>query len=177
MPTVHSLWTFTLNRKRPDQEGCGPDHQWKHMWFKMQIIYIFAIFAAILLSLSVLRIFCSICCPLDPSQINPLKYPDWHRFLTFLYLLWFVKCSVADPQHFADPCLWIVDPDPAIFARRQQKSNSRSATLVKRGIFLKFLIDFIPHCFICRPSDTSLSEDAGIEFSTVANFGTGSQTL
>ncbi len=34
-------------------------------------------------------------------------------------------------------------------------------------IFLFFLYD-IQHCFICRPSDSTVSEDAGIEPRTVA---------
>jgi hypothetical protein len=42
--------------------------------------------------------------------------------------------------------------------------------LLKRGFFgfsLLFLYD-IQHCFICRPSDYTVSEDAGIEPRTVA---------
>ncbi len=42
--------------------------------------------------------------------------------------------------------------------------------------FFGFLY-FIQHCFICRKSDTTLSEDAGIEPRIVAKFVTGSQTL
>ncbi len=40
----------------------------------------------------------------------------------------------------------------------------------QRGIFLDiffFVYDF-QHCFICRPSDSTVSEDAGIEPTTVA---------
>ncbi len=36
---------------------------------------------------------------------------------------------------------------------------------------------YSPHCFICRPSDSSVSEDAGIEPRTVLDFGFGSLTL
>jgi hypothetical protein len=43
----------------------------------------------------------------------------------------------------------------------------------KRGIFLYD----IQHCFIYRPSDFSVSEDAGIEPRTVATCGIGCQTL
>ncbi len=31
-----------------------------------------------------------------------------------------------------------------------------------------FCMHFIPHCFLCRPSDSAVSEDAGIEPRTVA---------
>ncbi len=38
-----------------------------------------------------------------------------------------------------------------------------------RGIFLDFFFVYcIQHCFICRPSDSTVSEDAGIEPRTVA---------
>ena len=38
-----------------------------------------------------------------------------------------------------------------------------------RGIFLDFFSMYcIQHCFICRPSDSAVSEDAGIEPRTVA---------
>jgi hypothetical protein len=40
---------------------------------------------------------------------------------------------------------------------------------IERGDFIGFFIFMyvIQHCFICRPSDTSVSEDAGIEPRTV----------
>jgi hypothetical protein len=49
----------------------------------------------------------------------------------------------------------------------------------KQGGILDFLFSMycIQHCFICRPSDSTVSEDAGIEPRNVANFGIGSQTL
>jgi hypothetical protein len=36
---------------------------------------------------------------------------------------------------------------------------------------------FIQHCFICRLSDSAVSEDAGIELQDSCDFGIGSQTL
>ncbi len=39
---------------------------------------------------------------------------------------------------------------------------------VKGGFFLFFYVRYIQHCFICRPSDSTVSEDAGIEPRTVA---------
>jgi hypothetical protein len=36
------------------------------------------------------------------------------------------------------------------------------------GDFLGFFMYCIQHCFICRPSDSTVSEDAGIELRTVA---------
>ncbi len=35
----------------------------------------------------------------------------------------------------------------------------------------------IQHCFICRPSDTTVLEDAGIETQERCDFGIDSQTL
>ncbi len=53
-----------------------------------------------------------------------------------------------------------------------------------KGDFLDFFffytIFIIQHCFICRPSDSTVSEDAGIEPRTVAttgDYGIGYQTL
>ncbi len=37
-------------------------------------------------------------------------------------------------------------------------------------IFLNFIAFFIPHSFICRPLDSTVSEDAGIERRTVATL-------
>jgi hypothetical protein len=52
--------------------------------------------------------------------------------------------------------------------------------LFKQGDFLRFfsLCTVIHHCFICRPSDSIVSEDAGIEPRTVATSAlAASQTL
>ncbi len=41
------------------------------------------------------------------------------------------------------------------------------------GLVPYFILDlkyFIQHCFICRPSDSAVSEDAGIEPRTVATL-------
>jgi len=35
--------------------------------------------------------------------------------------------------------------------------------VIQWGIFWIFLMYFIGHCFVCRPSDSTVSEDAGIE--------------
>jgi hypothetical protein len=48
---------------------------------------------------------------------------------------------------------------------------------LKQGEFLLFFIYVIQYCFICRLSDSTVSEDAGIEPRTVATFGIDSQTL
>ncbi len=49
-------------------------------------------------------------------------------------------------------------------------------TRVKQGVFCNFLCMYIiQHCFICRPSDSTVSENAGIEPRTVSAFGTGGQ--
>jgi hypothetical protein len=42
---------------------------------------------------------------------------------------------------------------------------------IKGDLFLVFLLMYvIQHCFICRPSDSTVSEDAGIEPRTVATL-------
>jgi hypothetical protein len=40
---------------------------------------------------------------------------------------------------------------------------------ISKGGFFLFMYD-IQHCFICRPSDSTVSEDAGIEPRTVATL-------
>jgi|LakMenEpi03Aug12_release.lakeMendotaPanAssembly.Ray.scaffolds.fasta_scaffold3490159_1 hypothetical protein len=48
-------------------------------------------------------------------------------------------------------------------------------TAIQGGILFYFLMLFIQHCFIWRPSDFTVSEDAWFGTRTVATFG--SQTL
>ncbi len=50
-------------------------------------------------------------------------------------------------------------------------------TKVNKRIFRIFRTYFVQHCFICRPLDFAVSEDAGIKPRTVAGFGIGSQTF
>ncbi len=50
--------------------------------------------------------------------------------------------------------------------------------LLKGGFFVFFLFMFdIQHCFICHHSDSTVSEDAGIEPEDSCDYGTGCQTL
>ncbi len=54
-----------------------------------------------------------------------------------------------------------------------------SFTVIKQGNFFEFFWIFkvfIQHSFICRPSDSNESEDAGIEPMTVATLASASQT-
>jgi hypothetical protein len=60
----------------------------------------------------------------------------------------------------------------------------RSLDVGKKS-FLSFLMYFIQHCFICRPSDSTVSEDAGNEPRTdaslalvvrLSNYSAGSHT-
>jgi hypothetical protein len=47
--------------------------------------------------------------------------------------------------------------------------SSATPKILKGEIFFGFFKrTFIPHCFICRPSNSTVSEDAGIESRTVA---------
>ncbi len=47
-------------------------------------------------------------------------------------------------------------------------SSLQVSALTSRGIFYRFFHYFIQHCFICRPSESTVSEDAGIKPRTVA---------
>jgi hypothetical protein len=50
--------------------------------------------------------------------------------------------------------------------------------LFKGGFFVFFLFMYdIQHCFICRPSDSTVPEDAVIEHEESCVYGTGCQTL
>jgi hypothetical protein len=50
-----------------------------------------------------------------------------------------------------------------------QERTDYELRLLKRGIFGFFLFMYgMHHCFICRPSDSTVLEDAGIEPRTVA---------
>jgi hypothetical protein len=43
-----------------------------------------------------------------------------------------------------------------------------TVVIANRGIFFLFSMYCIQHCFICRPSDSAVSEDTGIELRNVA---------
>ncbi len=45
------------------------------------------------------------------------------------------------------------------------------------SLFFKFFKYIIQHCFICRPSGSTVSEDAGIEPRDCCYFGIDSQKL
>ncbi len=49
-----------------------------------------------------------------------------------------------------------------------QKRIDNSTEMLNRGDFFYFVQYFIQHCFICRPSDSTVSEDAGIDPRTSA---------
>jgi len=57
----------------------------------------------------------------------------------------------------------------AVPSQEQAVALESARKICSRGIFLNFFRYFIQHCFICRPSDSTVSEDAGIEPRTVAN--------
>jgi hypothetical protein len=63
---------------------------------------------------------------------------------------------------------FLVHPNVPYFDTSEKKN-------FKRGIF--FFKNCIQHCFICRPSDSTVSEDAGIELRTVNDYGIDFQTL
>jgi hypothetical protein len=51
---------------------------------------------------------------------------------------------------------------------------SFSGLSIEAGGIFYFPMYCIQHCFICRPSDSPVSEDAGIDY---CDFGIGGQTL
>jgi hypothetical protein len=55
-----------------------------------------------------------------------------------------------------------MDPDPGGRNPVPQHCTKKDI-LLKRDIFVEFLLDFIQHCFICRPSGFTVAEDDGIE--------------
>jgi hypothetical protein len=76
----------------------------------------------------------------------------------------------------AEQWLFIVLPCMCLFSILVSYINplrqSLKFTLIVKGdfwILFSFRPD-IPHCFICRPSDSTVSEDAGIEPRTVATM-------
>jgi hypothetical protein len=75
------------------------------------------------------------------SNFTVRTFPSWHSFQSFLVSL--VCSTVADP----DP------EDPKL-----------------KGDLNKNCLYFIQHSFICRPTDSTASEDARIEPGTVATF-------
>ncbi len=50
-----------------------------------------------------------------------------------------------------------------------QDMHKRIANYKQGDFFGFFFLCIIQHCFICRPSDSTVSEDAGIEPRTVAS--------
>jgi hypothetical protein len=57
---------------------------------------------------------------------------------------------------------------------REIRNRFMYVAVQKGGGVVTYLIQ---HCFICRPSDSTVSEDAGIERRIVATFYSGNQTL
>jgi hypothetical protein len=49
-------------------------------------------------------------------------------------------------------------------------NSEREMKMIESGIFKDFFMYFIQHCFICRLSESTVSEDAGIKPRTVATL-------
>jgi hypothetical protein len=58
----------------------------------------------------------------------------------------------------------------------QASRNTRTILVqkVEKNRIGYFLSYFVQNCFICRPSDSSVSEDAGIEYWAIEKFALGS---
>ncbi len=53
---------------------------------------------------------------------------------------------------------------------KQAELGQTQRTILNRGIVSNFFMHYIQHCFICLPSDSTMSEGAGIESITVATL-------
>jgi hypothetical protein len=51
--------------------------------------------------------------------------------------------------------------------RNEQLQHEFECIILKSGDFFSFFVLLHKHCFICSPSDSTVSEDAGIEPRTV----------
>ncbi len=82
-------------------------------------------------------------------------------FLILVYN-WVVRLTLSDDEVAGDEGHRVTREDEVPAEHLQE---TQLLFLYKRGDFLK---SFIQHCFICRPSDSTVSKDAGIEPRTVA---------
>jgi hypothetical protein len=58
-----------------------------------------------------------------------------------------------------------------VLVKTKENARQHIMTLFSKGDYFGFFLFYmydIQHCFICRPSDSTVSEDAGIEPKTVA---------
>jgi hypothetical protein len=70
------------------------------------------------------------------------------------------------PIKRAENMFSLFSPPPTI--GQTKSANQKSRKYLLKGDILDFFMYDIQHCFICRPSDSTVSEDAGIEPRTVA---------
>ncbi len=83
-------------------------------------------------------------------------------------LCWPLLC-LCHPFSIFERCL---DSNPESCRRKHGRATNLAThlpTTFFRRIFWFFFMYDIQHCFICRPSDSTVSEDAGIEPRTVAS--------
>jgi hypothetical protein len=78
-------------------------------------------------------------------------------FIGGLYLV-IVVCTYSVPEADQGMFLWLLDPDPDPIVGTRYGFGSRSR------FFLSMYV--IQHYFICRPSDSTVSEDAGMTVAT-----------
>jgi hypothetical protein len=55
-----------------------------------------------------------------------------------------------------------------LYTKDNTATNEHTIFFSCRGFFGDYFMYFIQHCFICSPSDSTVSEDAGIDLRTVA---------
>ena len=57
--------------------------------------------------------------------------------------------------------------------RTERRIGKEDTITLNRGIFLgvfRYFMNIIQHCFICRPSDSTVSADAGFESRAIAKL-------
>jgi hypothetical protein len=74
-----------------------------------------------------------------------------------------VTATPSRVHNAGDWAVWGRTTGARVWSNRTRAKNRK---FVSRGFF-KYVIQ---HCFICRPSDSTVSEDAGIEPGTVATL-------
>ncbi len=92
----------------------------------------------------------------------PPPPPHWVRWAPYPY----TACSAKLP--IKAECWTITQSFPSVFPSLCAYCDGLYFLNIFWGIFLCFFPYYIQHCFICRPSDSTVPTDAGIEPRTVA---------
>ncbi len=89
-----------------------------------------------------------------------------------LKVLWYLESLTVATYKTTAKKVWGLLPINTKFPLRDWSCPVQACPF-KQGDFFYFPMYCIQHCFICRPSDSTVSEDAGIDY---CDFGIGSQS-